>query len=150
MSHNPRTTGDDESDTYSELNRAAVLLKEAEDFEALKLPPVATRSGAPEEALWRVLEFLRVTTFGLNRDLSHPDSTVVLSGKTRSDYPEGERQKELVFKAGMLLWTCSMVRDLIVELSEIYVPGKDLSSIGEIIALLKKHIPVLEKDAKRF
>ncbi|KAL2689186.1 hypothetical protein Neosp_003238 [[Neocosmospora] mangrovei] len=150
MSHNPRTTGDDESDIYSELRRAAVLLKEAQDFEALKPPPVATRSVAPEGTLWAILESLRSTIDGLNEDLNHPDSTVLLSGRTRSDYPEGERRKELVRKAGVLLWTCELVMDTIEELGKIYVPGKDSSSIGEVIALLKKYIPVLDDTLDPF
>ncbi|KAI8722663.1 hypothetical protein NCS52_00410600 [Fusarium sp. LHS14.1] len=148
MSQNPRTIEDVELDTDSALNRAVVLLKEAKDFRERKLPPPDMRSG--EDTLWQILERLWVATFRLDRALKAPDSIIVLSGKTRDDYPEYVRRNDLMFKAKILLIRCNLIMDDVVELNELDVPGKDLSSIREIIELLKKHIPVMKNTLKRF
>ncbi|KAI8682015.1 hypothetical protein NCS55_00455700 [Fusarium keratoplasticum] len=156
MSQSPRTTGVAQSDTDSVLNRAMVLLKEAEELE-LPRPAMGSdvQQGERMPSQWRkdtirrILSRLRVTTSDLNHTLKDPESIRVLSGKSRSEYPESERL-DLVHKAGLLKLSCHIVRDDAEELDELYVRGEDSPNIAEVIVLLKRRTEVLESVLKRF
>ncbi|KAI8680620.1 hypothetical protein LRP88_04590 [Fusarium phalaenopsidis] len=159
MSQNPRTTGGAESDTDSVLNRAMVLIEEAEELEELELPPPAMASDVQQaermssqwrnDTLGRILGRLRVTTSDLNHALKHPESTRLLRGKNRSEYPENERA-ELEDRVEVLKLACHVVRDDVKELIELYAPGKDSRNIAEVIEMLKRQIAVLERVLARF
>ncbi|KAJ4182739.1 Hypothetical protein NCS54_00451000 [Fusarium falciforme] len=159
MSQNSRATGGAESDADSVLNRAMVLMEEAEELEELELPPPAMGSDVQQgermssqwrkDTLGRILGRLRVTTSDLNHALKHPESLRLLSGKNRLEYPESERA-ELEDRVEVLKLACHMVRDDVKELIELYVPGKDSPNIAEVIETLKRQIAVLEGVLARF
>ncbi|UPK91965.1 hypothetical protein LCI18_002900 [Fusarium solani-melongenae] len=159
MSQNPRATGVAQSDTDSALDRAMGLLKEAEEAEKLELPRPAMGSGVQQgerklsqwrkKNIRRILGRLRVSTSDLKRALKDPQSIRVLSGKSRSEYPESERP-DLVHKAELLKLSSYMVKDDAEELNELYVRGEDSPTIEEVSVMLVKRNEVLESVLKRF